>query len=127
MTTAPLIILKPRKEESVLRFHPWVFSGAISRIVLSKSYPYDAPQEGEIVQVANADGKVLAVGHWQIGSIAVRILAFGVETLPAIFNFFRRRRFFTGFSSGRISRHGCYAGALDRHAYSAHGDSQSHH
>ena len=85
MTTAPLIILKPRKEESVLRFHPWVFSGAISRIVLSKSYPYDAPQEGEIVQVANADGKVLAVGHWQIGSIAVRILAFGVETLPATF------------------------------------------
>ena len=85
MTTAPLIILKPRKEESVLRFHPWVFSGAISRIVLSKSYPYDAPHAGEIVQVANADGKVLAVGHWQIGSIAVRILAFGVETLPATF------------------------------------------
>lgn len=80
-----IIILKPHKEESVLRFHPWVFSGAISKIVLDKSYPYDTPQEGEIVQVADHTGKALAVGHWQIGSIAVRILAFGVETLPPTF------------------------------------------
>ena len=78
----PVIILKPHKEESVLRLHMWVFSGAISKIVLDKSYPYDAPQEGELVQVADHTGKVLAVGHWQIGSIAVRILAFGVDTLP---------------------------------------------
>ncbi len=85
MTTTPIIILKPRKEESLLRFHPWVFSGAISKIVLGKSYPYDAPQEGEIVQVADNTGKVLAVGHWQIGSIAVRILAFGTEQLPRTF------------------------------------------
>ena len=80
-----IVILKSHKEESVLRFHPWVFSGAIGKIVLDKSYPYDAPQEGEIVQVADHTGKVLAVGHWQIGSIAVRILAFGVETLPDTF------------------------------------------
>ena len=80
-----IIILKPHKEESLLRFHPWVFSGAISKIVLSKSYPHDAPKEGEIVQVADSNGKMLAVGHWQIGSIAVRILAFGVEQLPKTF------------------------------------------
>lgn len=80
-----IIVLKPHKEESLLRFHPWVFSGAISKIILSPSYPRDAPQEGEIVQVADYDGKVLAVGHWQVGSIAVRILAFGVETLPVTF------------------------------------------
>ena len=80
-----IIVLKPHKEESLLRFHPWVFSGAISKIILSPSYPHDAPQEGEIVQVADHDGKVLAVGHWQVGSIAVRILAFGVETLPVTF------------------------------------------
>ena len=79
------IILKPHKEESVLRFHPWVFSGAIGKIILDKSYPHNTPQEGELVRVADASGKVLAVGHWQVGSIAVRILAFGVEDLPATF------------------------------------------
>ena len=80
-----IIILKPHKEESVLRFHPWVFSGAIGKIILDKSYPHNEPQEGEIVQVADHAGKVLAAGHWQIGSIAVRILAFGVEKLPHTF------------------------------------------
>ena len=85
----PLIILKPHKEESVLRFHPWVFSGAIAKIVLDKKYPYPTPQEGEVVKVADSTGKVLAVGHWQVGSIAVRILEFGVETLPA--NFWHQR------------------------------------
>ena len=80
-----IVVLKPRKEESLLRFHPWVFSGAISKIVLDKSYPHNEPQEGEIVQVADCTGKVLAVGHWQIGSIAVRILDFGVEELDATF------------------------------------------
>ena len=80
-----IIVLKPHKEESLLRFHPWVFSGAIGKIILSKDYPYDAPQEGEIVQVADHDGKVLAIGHWQVGSIAVRILAFGVDKLPKTF------------------------------------------
>ena len=68
-----------------MRFHPWVFSGAISKIVLDKSYPHNEPQEGEIVQVADSTGKVLAVGHWQVGSIAVRILAFGVEELAPTF------------------------------------------
>lgn len=76
------IILHKHKEESLLRFHPWVFSGAIKKVVLDKNYPYDEIQEGEIVLVRSSEGKVLGVGHWQIGSIAVRILEFGVSELP---------------------------------------------
>lgn len=79
------VILKPKKEESLLRFHPWVFSGAVARIVLDRNYPYAEPQEGELVAVCAADGKSLGVGHWQIGSIAVRILAFGTDRLPDTF------------------------------------------
>ena len=79
------VILKPKKEESLLRFHPWVFSGAVARIVLDRNYPYAEPQEGELVAVCAADGKALGVGHWQIGSIAIRILAFGTDRLPDTF------------------------------------------
>lgn len=82
MTT---LILRPHKEESILRFHPWVFSGAIHKIVLDSHYPYDTPQEGELVQILDFNGKILGVGHYQIGSIAVRILAFGVDHLPEDF------------------------------------------
>ncbi|MBQ9410728.1 MAG: class I SAM-dependent rRNA methyltransferase [Bacteroidales bacterium] len=63
------IILKPHREESILRYHPWVFSGAIARIEGN-------PAEGDLVSVIGADGKLLASGHYQIGSIAVRILSF---------------------------------------------------
>ena len=70
------IILKPRREESLLRYHPWVFSGAIAQIV-------GHPAEGDLVSVCSADGKLLACGHYQIGSIAVRILSFDEDpTLP---------------------------------------------
>lgn len=79
MTT---IYLKPHKEESLKRFHPWVFSGAIARVVLDAKHQGDAPVEGEPVTVRSAANEVLGVGHWQVGSIAVRILAFGVEDLP---------------------------------------------
>ena len=82
MTT---IYLKPHKEESLLRFHPWVFSGAIRSIQLDADYPHAQPQEGEVVQVLDSNGKILGVGHYQIGSIAVRILAFGVGELPTDF------------------------------------------
>ena len=82
MTT---IYLKPHKEDSLKRFHPWVFSGAIARVVLDASHKAAAPEEGELVCVRSAANEVLGVGHWQIGSIAVRILAFGEETLPADF------------------------------------------
>ena len=79
MTT---IILKPHKEESLKRFHPWVFSGAIARVVLDAAHEASAPQEGELVCVESSNGDILGVGHWQIGSIAVRILEFGVADLP---------------------------------------------
>ena len=82
MTT---IYLKPHKEESLRRFHPWVFSGAIAKVVLDASHKSPAPEEGELVCVRSSANEVLGVGHWQIGSIAVRILAFGAENLPADF------------------------------------------
>lgn len=82
MTT---IYLKPHKEESLKRFHPWVFSGAIARVVLDAQHQGDAPEEGEVVSVRSAANEVLGVGHWQVGSIAVRILAFGTEELPKDF------------------------------------------
>ena len=63
------VILLPRKEESLLRFHPWVFSGAIKSIK-------GEPQEGERVEVRSSQGEFLGIGHYQIGSIAVRILTF---------------------------------------------------
>ena len=63
------VILRPRREESLLRYHPWVFSGAIAQIV-------GHPAEGDLVGVYSADGEPLACGHYQIGSIAVRILSF---------------------------------------------------
>lgn len=66
------IILKKGREDSLLRFHPWVFSGAIAQIV-------GEPAEGDIVGVFSQDGDFLAYGHYQIGSIAVRVLSFAGE------------------------------------------------
>ena len=63
------VYLKKGKEESLGRFHPWVFSGAIHHID-------GQPEEGDVVRVVSADGRFLAVGHIQIGSIAVRVLSF---------------------------------------------------
>lgn len=63
------IILKPKKEESLKRFHPWVFSGAVQQ----KEEPIE---EGEIVSVYTHNGDFIAIGHYQIGSIEVRILSF---------------------------------------------------
>ena len=79
MTT---IILNKHKEESVLRFHPWIFSGAIKKIVLDRDHKADAPEEGELVVVQSSEGQTLGVGHWQVGSIAVRILEFFTDRLP---------------------------------------------
>ena len=63
------IKLKPKKEESLKRFHPWVFSGAIA------SLPENI-EEGDVVEVYANDDTFLGVGHYQIGTIAVRILSF---------------------------------------------------
>ena len=68
--TYPVITLKRGKEESLLRFHPWVFSGAVA------SMPQNI-EEGETVEVHSSDGKLIGIGHYQAGSIMVRILEFG--------------------------------------------------
>lgn len=73
-----IIRLKKGKEESLLRKHPWVFSGAIA------SLP-EGLEEGETVVVVNSSGDVMGTGHYQIGSIAVRILEFGVSDLSGDF------------------------------------------
>ena len=69
----------------MLRFHPWVFSGAIRKIILDADAKGNVPEEGELVVVQSADGQTLGVGHYQVGSIAVRILEFGTDRLPADF------------------------------------------
>ena len=68
------IILKKGKEESLGRRHPWVFSGAIARTPSSL-------EEGERVRVLSSDGRQLGIGHYQIGSITVRMLTLGEEPL----------------------------------------------
>ena len=63
------VFLKKGKEESLRRFHPWIFSGAIQSTE-------GELEEGEVVRVITAGGEFIAVGHYQIGSIAVRVLSF---------------------------------------------------
>ena len=76
------IYLKHGKDDSLLRYHPWVFSGAIARMD-------DGISEGDTVRVLSAAGRYLATGHYQHGSIAVRVLTFNDD---AIDNAFWRRR-----------------------------------
>jgi 23S rRNA (cytosine1962-C5)-methyltransferase len=76
------IVLKSGKDQSVRRYHPWIFSGAIKKI-------YGKPAEGDVVNVYDNKDEFLATGHYQPGSIAVRILSFS-EIEPDI-NFFRER------------------------------------
>jgi len=63
------LLLKRGKEESLRRFHPWVFSGAVQQMD-------EGIEEGEVVRVVTSSGDFIAVGHYQIGSIAVRVLSF---------------------------------------------------
>ncbi|MBR5699191.1 MAG: class I SAM-dependent rRNA methyltransferase [Prevotella sp.] len=72
------VYLKRGKEESLLRFHPWVFSGAIQQT--DKGI-----DEGEVVRVVNSQGDFIAVGHYQMGSIAVRVLSFADESIDESF------------------------------------------
>lgn len=69
MTEYKTIYLKKGKEDSLTRKHPWIFSGAISRCD-------DNMEEGEVVRVISGKGNFIAIGHWQIGSIAIRVLSF---------------------------------------------------
>lgn len=82
------IILKRGKEESLKRFHPWVFSGAIARIE-------DGVEEGDLVSVHTSAGDFIAVGHYQIGSIAVRILDFAEREIDGQFFTERLQQAFT--------------------------------
>ena len=75
MTT---IILKHRKEESLRRFHPWVFSGAIFRMEDEQGNEVQ-PEEGDWVRVVSDQREFLALGQYQIGSIAVRVFTFSEE------------------------------------------------
>ena len=72
------LYLKPKKEESLLRFHPWVFSGAVASME-------GEPKEGDVVEVYSADKQFLGIGHYQIGSIVVRILSFTPVEINASF------------------------------------------
>ena len=72
------IFLKRGKEDSLLRFHPWVFSGALQQMD-------NMPQDGELVEVFSNDGDFLAVGHFQHGTIAVRVLSFKKEEINRLF------------------------------------------
>ena len=72
------ITLKKGKEESLLRFHPWVFSGAIQ-------HADEGISEGDIVRVVTSRGDFIAVGHYQAGSIAVRVLSFDDRPIDASF------------------------------------------
>ncbi len=72
------LTLKRGKEESLLRFHPWVFSGALTAMP-------DDVEEGDIVRVVASDGRPLGVGHFQIGSIAVRMLSFFYIEITPLF------------------------------------------
>ena len=72
------VFLKPGKEESLKRFHPWVFSGAIARVE-------GEPEEGEVVDVYTSNKEFIACGHFQIGSIVVRVLSFRQEPIDHAF------------------------------------------
>lgn len=72
------LYLKRGKDESLRRFHPWIFSGAVHHLD-------GQPQEGDLVRVCTADGAFIALGHWQVGSIAVRVLSFIDEPIDTAF------------------------------------------
>jgi 23S rRNA (cytosine1962-C5)-methyltransferase len=78
----PKIVLKSGKDQSVRRFHPWIFSGAIKKM-------HGTPAEGDIVDVYDNKDLFLATGHYQPGSIAVRILSF--ENVDPDTGFFREK------------------------------------
>ena len=80
--TYKIVYLKAGKEESLKRFHPWVFSGAIAKVE-------GEPEEGEVVDGYTSKTEFIACGHFQIGSIAVRVLTFRQEEINR--DFWKRR------------------------------------
>lgn len=78
----PVLKLKRGKDDSLRRFHPWVFSGALAKM------PADL-EEGSVVRVVDSEGNLMGVGHFQIGSIAVRMLDFADTVIDV--GFYARR------------------------------------
>lgn len=76
------IVLKSGKDQSLLRFHPWVFSGAIKKM-------YGTPAEGDLVKVYSNKDVFLGIGHYQVGSIAIRIVSF--EEIEPDYNFWKSK------------------------------------
>ena len=76
------IELKPGKEQSLQRFHPWIFSGAIRKI-------NGSPVEGDVVEIEDSRGHFIAIGHYQPSSIAVRVISF--EKVDIDSNFWRQK------------------------------------
>jgi 23S rRNA (cytosine1962-C5)-methyltransferase len=74
----PKVILKSGKDQSVRRYHPWIFSGAIKKII-------GHVNEGDLVYVTDNKDEFLAIGHYQIGSIAVRIISFEEKEIDDAF------------------------------------------
>ena len=72
------VILRRGKEESLKRFHPWIFSGAVMNLEGN-------PEEGDVVTVLDSQHNFLCQGHWQVGSIAVRVLTFEQEPIDDAF------------------------------------------
>ena len=105
------IILKRGREESLLRFHPWVFSGAIAEV-------QGSPAEGDLVAVHASDGSLLAYGHYQIGSIAVRVLSFDDSALhPEFWETMLARALQVRIAAGlHTSEHSC-GGAAETNCY----------
>ena len=77
------LYLKRGKEESLLRFHPWVFSGAIQ-------HADEDLKDGDLVRVLTNQGDFIAVGHYQMGSISVRVLSFRDVDIDGLAHFQRR-------------------------------------
>lgn len=84
MANYPIVKLRPGKDQSLERFHPWVFSGAIAKLP-------GGLEEGDLVSVVNSEGRHIGVGHYQIGSITVRMLEFGDENTVIDSEFYARR------------------------------------
>ena len=105
------VILKRGREESLLRFHPWVFSGAIAEV-------QGSPAEGALVAVHASDGSQLAYGHYQIGSIAVRVLSFDDSALhPEFWETMLARALQVRVAAGlHTSEHSC-GGAAETNCY----------
>ena len=105
------IILKRGRDESLLRFHPWVFSGAIAEV-------QGSPAEGDLVAVHASDGSLLAYGHYQIGSIAVRVLSFDDSALhPEFWETMLARALQVRIAAGlHTSEHSC-GGAAETNCY----------